>query len=163
MSASRTPTSCPCAASAAALARGDGDHPRPGGQLDAPGLDTAAQAGRERSALVRRHHVEAERDRRDVGERPDVLPDLLFEAGAKRAADDGERDRDDDVGALDLDRPHHVQLRDRAAQLGVDHAAQCFQNPCLQDLLARRHGTERSACGEPGARSGDRQARPPVD
>ncbi len=43
---------------------------------------------------------------------------------AERAAGDGQRDRDRDVAAGDVDVAHHVELGDRPLQLGVDDVAE---------------------------------------
>ena len=61
-----------------------------------------------------------------------MLPDLILEARAKRTADDGERDRDDDGSAVDLDGPDHVELGDRPSQLGIDDALERDQDIVVQ-------------------------------
>ena len=83
-------------------------------------------------ALLRAHHVELERDGLDSGQRQEVLAHLVLEARAKRAAGDGQGDRDGDVAALDANLAHHVELGDGPLQLGVDDLAER-----LGDLLAR--------------------------
>jgi hypothetical protein len=50
-----------------------------------------------------------------------VLRDLILEGGSQRTARDGQRDRDRDRRAVDLDVAHHVEVGDRPAQLRVDH------------------------------------------
>jgi hypothetical protein len=54
---------------------------------------------------------------------------LLLERLAQRTADDGERDRDRD-GAVVLDEhvAHHVEIRDRPLELGIDHLLERLQN-----------------------------------
>src|SRR5262249_45947042 len=61
-----------------------------------------------------------ERDALDAGNVPQHVGDLLLERVAQRTAGDGQRDRDADVAALDLDTADHVELGDRALQLRVD-------------------------------------------
>ena len=87
---------------------------------------------RQRRSLVRAHDVELERDGLDARQRQQVLAHLALEARAKRAAGDGQRDRDGDVAALDAHLAHHVELRDGPLQLRVDDLAER-----LCDLLAR--------------------------
>ena len=82
---------------------------------------TAAEALGQRSALVRRHHVELERDALHARNGSERFGDLLLEAVAKRAAGNRERDHDDDVAPVDLDVANHLQLGDGTPQLGVDH------------------------------------------
>ena len=62
-----------------------------------------------------------------------MLVDLLLEGVPQRAAGDRQDDRERDDAVLDLDVAHHVELGDRALQLGVD------------DLLER--GEDRVAAG----------------
>ena len=123
-----------CRLADSALAGGDRDHARLRRELDAARFGPAAQLGRQRRTFVGRHHVEVERHRSDAGQRPDVLADLILEARAKGAPDDGQGNRHAHVCAVDLDRAHHVQLGDRAPELRVDHIAER-----LEDLVAREH------------------------
>ncbi len=118
----------------AALARRDRDHARRRRELDAALLDAAAEARRQRRALVGAHHVEVQLDALDVRQRRDVLAHLVLEARAQRAAGDGERDRHLDAAFVDLDAAHHPELGDRAAQLGIDHVPERGQ-----DLVVGRH------------------------
>ena len=132
----------------AALARRDRDHPSRRRELDAALLDSAAQARRERRALVRAHHVEVKADGVDAGQRRDVLLYLILEARTKRTACDRECDRHLDPAAVDLDLAHHLELRHGAAQLGIDHVPE--RN---QDLVTGRH-----AARVPGGRAAPRSA-----
>ena len=107
----------------AALAARDREHARAAVErqaLRASGHAAAEPLG-QRCALVRRHHVELERDAFHACDGRERFGDLLLEAVAKRATGDGERDHDDDVAAVDLDVAHHLQLGDGTPQLGVDH------------------------------------------
>jgi hypothetical protein len=96
-------------------------------------VTAAAELGRQRRLLLRRHDVEIERDAFDAVNRRERLGDLLLEARPQRTAGDGQRDRDRDVAAVDPDVADHVELCDRTAQLGVDHLLERFE-----DLVARR-------------------------
>ena len=108
----------------AALAGGDADHvfhlgEGAGGQL------AAAERLLQGRFLLVGEDVEADRDLGHPVQLGDLLGDGLFEVGADRAARRGQRDDDlDPAAVVDLDRAHHAQLDDRAAQLGVDHGAQ---------------------------------------
>jgi hypothetical protein len=107
--------------------------------------DRAAQLLSQCLPLLRRHHVEAEVDFIDAVERRDLAPHLILEARAKGAAGDRQRDRDDDLAAVDLHGPHHVQLCDRALELGVDHAAEGFENGFATGHLPRDYRSRSSA------------------
>src|SRR5262249_50105143 len=80
-----------------------------------------------------RHHVEVERHALDAVQRADRALHLILEARTQRAPGDGQRDRDRHVTAVDLDRTHHVELRDGLAQLGVDHPAERLQHRLARD------------------------------
>ena len=119
----------------AALAARDREHTRrrvDGDALRALG-DAAAQPLRQRGALLRAHDVELERDGLDARQRQQVLAHLALEARAKRAAGNGERDRDGDIAVGHAHLTHHVELGDRPLQLRIDNASEGFR-----DLLARR-------------------------
>ena len=108
----------------AALAGGDADHVFDLGERALRQL-AAAERLLQRAFLLVGEHVEADRDLGHPVQLGDLFGDGVFEVGADRAA--GGRQRDDDLDpavVLDLDRAHHAQLDDRAAQLGVDHGAQ---------------------------------------
>ena len=107
----------------AALAARDREHARARSSdkpFERPGHAAAEPFG-QRSALVRRHHVELERDAFHACNGSERFGDLLLEAVAKRAPGNRERDHDDDVAPVDLDVANHLQLGDGASQLGVDH------------------------------------------
>src|SRR5262249_55083618 len=106
----------------AALAAADGHDAGRGLErqsLAAP-FEAGAQLRRQRLPLLRRHDVEVERDALHTRDITQHLGDLLLERVAQRTAGDGQRDRDADVAALDLDAADHVELGDRALQLRVD-------------------------------------------
>src|ERR671925_202144 len=54
---------------------------------------------------------------------------LLLEGMPKRAAGDRQGDRHLDIAAADLDVADHVEVGDRAPQLGVDHLPERLQDP----------------------------------
>ena len=174
MSASRTPTSWPSAASAAARLTASDDLPTPplpdataitrvvAGSCtpfgSAPPRSLVVSAARSSGVITSK----CRRDRGDARQRPDVTGDLLLEARAQRAAGDGERDRDGDVGAVDLDLADHVELGDRLPQLRVDD-----ERERSEDLVASRHGRRLDDCQQligvtERRRSGDGGARPRV-
>src|SRR5262249_29557393 len=113
----------------AALARADGENARGRGEGEAlASLHTAAKLGGQRLPLLGGHHVEAERHLVDAVERRNLAPHLVLEARAEGTARDRQRDRDVDAPVLDLDRAHHVELRDGSPELRVDDTAQGLEN-----------------------------------
>ena len=54
----------------------------------------------------------------------DELLDLLGDLGADRAAGRGERERDVDVAAVDLDAVDEAELDEVEPELGIDHVRQ---------------------------------------
>src|SRR5439155_12624462 len=96
-------------------------------------LEAAAQLGRQRLALLGRHHVEAEGDTLDTRHVLQRLGDLLLERTPQRTTRNRQRDRDAHVAAVDLEGAHHVELRHRLAQLRIDDA---FER--LHDQIAIR-------------------------
>jgi hypothetical protein len=120
----------------AALAARDRDHARARIERDRLLRPAAAELRRQRGLLVRAHHVEAQLDALDSGQGADVLGDLVLERVAQRAAGNGERDRDGDVRAVDQDLPHHVELGDGLAQLGIDHVLERAENGVAVDAHA---------------------------
>ena len=62
------------------------------------------------------------------GSAADRVGDPLGDLGPQRAAGDGQGDRDRDLVAVDRDAPHHVEVDDRAVQLGVLDRAQGFED-----------------------------------
>ena len=88
----------------AALARRDRDHARRRRELDAactsaPPRSLVVSAARSSGVITSNASVTDA----TPGSAADVLGDLVLEARAERAADDGQRDRHRDVGAVDLD------------------------------------------------------------
>ena len=71
---------------------------------------------------------EVDVDRVDPGERRDRVGDPAGDLGPHGAAGDGQRDRDLDVRAVDRDAPDHVQIDDRAVDLGVLDRAQGLED-----------------------------------
>jgi hypothetical protein len=95
--------------------------------------DAAAQLGRERLLLLRRHDREGQRDRLEPVERRERALDLLLEALAERAAGDRQGEQHRGMRALDLHVADHVELDHGAVELRVDHGLEG-----LRDVLARR-------------------------
>ena len=89
----------------------------------------AAETRHERGFLLRRHDVESEPHARDSRNLAHEARHLLRERVPKRAADDGQRDRDrHGAVVLDEDVAHHVELRHRPAQLRVDDVLERLQD-----------------------------------
>src|SRR4029079_1188154 len=118
----------------AALAAGHRDHAR--GRADGDSRralrDASAQPLGERGLLLRRHDVEAEPDGLHTLDGRERALHLLLEAGPQRTAGDGESDGDVAPPAVDLHVADHVELDDRAPELGVDDA-----HERLHDFFAR--------------------------
>src|SRR5947209_8568846 len=86
------------------------------------GQPAAAQALGQRRLLVGIEDVEVDLDGAHAGNPLDRFGDRGLEVVADGTAGGGQRHGDVDGAALaDVDRAHHVQLDDRAAQLGIDH------------------------------------------
>ncbi len=99
---------------------------------------------RERLLLRVAQHVEVHVHVAHAVERRDGLPNGVLEVGAHGAAGRGERDRHvDDPVRADLDRAHHVELHDRAPELGVDHRPQRVQDVVFAHgpIVANARGT----------------------
>ena len=108
--------------------------------------------------LLVREHVEGEIDADHALQSTDRLIDSGLEMTADRAARRGQRDDHvDDAVGVHLDRTHHLELDDVAAQLRVDDGAQRFS-----DLFCRGHAihSSRSELGVwRGGGAGDRGCR----
>ena len=91
----------------------------------------ALQLLRERGALLVGHHREVDVDVPDARQGHDRVGDPAGDLGPQRAAGDGQRDRDLDRAAVDPDAPDHVQLDDRAVDLGVLDGAQGLEHLSL--------------------------------
>ena len=119
----------------AALAAADGKHSGRRVERKTFGalLNRAAQLRRQRLALLRGHHVEAEGHAFHTANVAHDVCNLLLEGVAQRAARDGQRDRHAHVTAVDLDVTDHVELGHGALQLRVDHTLER-----TQDLVAVR-------------------------
>jgi hypothetical protein len=105
----------------AALARGDGVH---AGEVAGLGehdlaLVVADERGPQLLALRLVHHVELDLDGADAGHGTDGLDHARGDRVAHGAAGDGEPHRDPCDAVDDLARLHHLQVGDRAADLGV--------------------------------------------
>src|SRR4051794_5343565 len=87
------------------------------GVAPAAGAQALAQA----LELLGAHHGELDGDLVDAGQRPHGRPPPRLDLGAHRAAGHGEGHGDRDVAAVDGDVPHHLQVDDASADLGVLH------------------------------------------
>ena len=83
---------------------------------------------RDGRTLLVGHHAELDVDVRDPLERHHRVGDQPDDLRPHRAAGNGQRDGDLDVPGVDLDPAHHVQLDDRAMDLGVLDRAQGFEH-----------------------------------
>jgi hypothetical protein len=133
----------------AALAARDREHAAVGGEPDhAVALGrAAAQLLCQRLPLLGSHHVERQLSAGHTGHLREHPLDLLLERVAKRAAGNGEDDCERDDAVVDLEVPHHVELGDRAAQLGVDHPAERLQDGVAIRLHRSRVAPRRRAGG----------------
>ena len=126
----------------AALARGDGQDP--GARRDRRSAGASSRAfQRARAITAARSSASmaaiAHLDRRHPVEGPRVADDVLLDLRAQGAGGDGQGHVDRDPAGVLADGPHHAQVDDGVAQLGVDHLAQAVAHLLLAGR-AHRHG-----------------------
>ncbi len=127
----------------AALPARDEDHPRQRvrSERHLPGGATLAQLLSERTPLVGGHDADVDGDLIDAGNGCRGIPDILLDVLGGGASDDREHDADPRDRAVDGDVAHHVEVADRAAQLGVGDGRDSRAH-----AVSERHGCSRLRC-----------------